>query len=251
MQQITNNKIHTLIGPSGGHQGYVGVSSEHVLYEKNYFDTIPEYEPEEGTLEDFFESKGVLNIMAELADNKPQGFCSVTMQFSVHGGITYSGCAYWDQKEYTPVNLTPELKKYVKVQYLLSRCGNELFSFYWKQGVRVHDYRHDEQWKLEEKINSDSLFARAWRVHQVYESLKNYPKPQLDHFKPWQWGYNIEGKLFYATEDDYWYFGWDSNHYGDTPQEFTQDRATEECESLSNQLFFYDNERNKYLMGEL
>ena len=248
---ITSNKIHTLVGHSGGYQGYVGISPDHILYEKDYFDAIPEYEPEEGTLEDFFESRGVLSIFAELADSKPEGFVSVSIQFSVHGGITYSGCAYWDQEEYTPDNLTPELKKYIKVQHLLNRCGNELFSYYYKQGVKVHDYRHKEDWEIQEKINTDSLFARAWRVHKLYETLKKHPKPQLDNFKHWQWGYNVKDKLFYATEDDYWYFGWDSNHYGDTPSQWPQSRAQEECENLSNQLFFYNNERNKYMLGEI
>lgn len=251
MKNVFGHKIHTLVQQfTGGWQGYVGVPPEHILYGKHYTEIIPEWEQEEDTFDGFVESRGILNIMASM--NKAEdGFHPLSMQFSVHGGITYSGPAYWDQEKYIPKNFTPELGKYTKAKRLMWRCGNELFSHYRNMGVKVHEYRHGEQWKLKEKIQSDPLFARAWRVRQVYENLKSYPKPQMDNFLNWQWGYNAKEDFFYATSDDYWYFGWDCNHYGDTASDFPHERAVEETTQLSHQLFNYDNERNRYFMAEV
>lgn len=249
MKNVFGHKIHTLVQKyTGGYQGYVGVPSEHILYGKHHTEMIPEWEQEEDTFDGFVESRGILNIMVSMNKAK-EGFHPLSMQFSVHGGITYSGPAYWNQEKYIPKNFTPGLKKYAKAQRLMWRCGNELFSYYYDLGVKVHEY--DEQWKLEKRIQSDSLFTRAWRVHQVYEKLKSYPKPQMGNFLNWQWDYNAEDDFFYATSDDYWYFGWDCNHYGDEGYAWPQDRAVQETEQLSHQLFNYDNERNRYFMAEV
>lgn len=251
MKNIFGHKIHTLVQEfTGGYQGYVGVPPGHILYGKHYTEIIPEYEPEEDTFDGFVESRGILNIMASIGKAE-EGFVPLSMQFSVHGGITYSGPAYWNAQKYEPVKFTPELRRYAKAMKLKWRCGNELFSHYYKRGVGIHEYKYEESWKLQDKIQSDSLFARAWRVHQVYESLKSYPKPKLDNFLEWQWDYNAKGNFFYATEDEYWYFGWDCNHYGDKGLDFPQDRAVQETEHLSHQLFCYDNEHTRYFMDEV
>jgi hypothetical protein len=240
---------------SGGWQGYVGLPKDHILYNKHYTAMIPAYDQEEGDLDHFIETRGVFSFFVSNTSEDGK-FLDITGQFSAHGGITYSGGAYWDYQEWDALNHEPfssvtigDLKYYQKVQRLIDLTGNNLFTYYYNKKADVHAMSYKKQWEINNKIQNDDLFARAWRVHKVYESLKNIKKPQIPYFAPHQWGANKD--YFYKTDNDLWYFGWDSAHLGDDSYSCNKQFATEQTEQLALQLFRYDCEETRYWMKEI
>lgn len=76
--------------------GYVGIPKDHVLYGRNYNEHCPELEKRwrERVDEPFgeFQMGRMLSILGGASEVTPE------LVFDVHGGITFSGKAYWDEK---------------------------------------------------------------------------------------------------------------------------------------------------------
>lgn len=200
-------------------QGYVGVPKGHPLFGKDYRDSIPQgltVDPKLVQTEDeLIENKGVFQLLFSAMED---GYSPISYEFNVHGGITYSGYSYWTR---FPVVLEQDLitAKFLKLKRLTSRCGNDLFS---------HWYRKNE--------TLDPTEGPALRIKNFWEATKNITLPHLtseDGFT--SRNFSTNGIDVAMGEDDYWWFGWDSNHFGDTPYEFTETRAFEETKRLKDQ----------------
>lgn len=206
----------------GGMVGYVGVAKGHPLYGKHYTYVLP-YSVDQTllqTTEQLIENKGIIStfLMMNSDDNSDFGK-TITYQFNVHGGITYSGYSYWNMKKIDKPKhfLTNRLIKALRLKDL---TGNDLFTYY-----------HNKP---------DSLAKE--RVSKFYYSLEDIISTlSKDILEEKQIAYYKEGEvIFEEYVDDCWYFGWDAGHCGD--ENWSYDEAVEETERLNIQIENWTNE---------
>ena len=238
---------------TGGWQGYAGIPKHHPLYELNYDSSCPIekskviLEAEISNSENFMENKGVFPTFMAMMEGSYTN--SVAMYFNVHGGITFSDYNYWSPKRKEDIVITKDVKNYIKISRLRNLTGNDLFTHYHEKGIRVHNHHYLKE-EEKRKREENPLFNNALKVHSVYEYCTQYLrefKPVIknnngDEFVNWiiDKEYNIK-----VSNDDYWYFGWDSAHYEDEPDEFTKEKALEETRKLVDQLIEFTFEYYK------
>lgn len=202
---------------NGGWQGYVGVPLGHPLHGKSYSDTLPLHVDQSilHTEEELMDNKGIIQtFLAMLGDEELSK--SISYQFNVHGGITYSGYGYWNTKKIEPPN-HEKTKKLIKAYHIYDLTGNDLFTHYYKKEYSI---------------------AKE-RVKKIYESVKRLiGYLELEVLQPNQYaGKMSDGEIrFMQYVEDDWYFGWDSGHYGDDAESCNYDYAVKQTEYLKKQI---------------
>lgn len=225
-------KQHILKNKQGSFQGYVGVLKGHPLYGKEHTEKI-EYSMyndllnETRTHDELLSNKGIITHFLSMFESEIKN--TIGYQFDVHGGITYSGFNFWDMEEIERPN-HPLITKYEKVLKLADYTGNDLFMHYYNKGIRKflgYDRQHPN-------------YEQAKRVDEIY---KNLTKIELDlgseilESNMRAYYDNDKKRVVYLRSDsEYWYFGWDSGHFGDTPEKCNYEYAVQETEKLKNQI---------------
>lgn len=235
---------------NNGHQGYVNIQKDHPLFKLHYGDQCPlvksdiVIEAEMSNAEKAIEDVGVMNLFRSMfydKNNTDNNYMNeISMQFHVHGGLTYSGISYWDCNIYDidEVIVDDDVYRFMKLTKLVNKTGNELYLYYSKEFNKFCTFDDKE---CEENLNHKNYIA-AKRVNDTYniavKELKKYNKKlelkTTDNLSYIEFGYLSSTNQFSCYENDWW-FGWDCNHYGDYPEDFTEDRAKQECERLIDQ----------------
>lgn len=224
-----------------GIQGYVEIKKGHPLFRLKYTDESPL--PKNKVLfdsefsknpDELIENYGAFAVLMSVFDNKDLSNV-IAYNFRVHGGITFSGPSYWDKKKYSIDDFKEkeEIKKIVKLSKLRSYAGNDLYSYY-KEQLEFSQKIDDENKKLFYRNQLESLQKRYFKISQAEENYK--PTLTLKSGITYKdYLYNVKEEVLYCYDDN-WYYGWDCNHFGDTKEEFDEERGHQECQKLIDQL---------------